>query len=136
MSWGKKTGFLKIFYFLRIKYNHIIPPFLPSLQMLPHTPASFKFVSSFPLSVVIYKYIYMFLNTTCSVCIKIHICAFSERTIQCWVTSWCILLWGRLFLLYSASFVACSSLCRAEASGAFPCALQHVDYCGPCQAHV
>lgn len=37
-------------------------------------------------------------------------------TIHRWVTTWCSLPWGRLFILISAFLFVCSSLYRAEAS--------------------
>lgn len=58
----------------------------------------------------------------------------SGMTIGYWTTNWCAPPWGRLFLLLSAFLNACSSLCRVEASWAFPHPLWPA--CRLCSAHI
>lgn len=64
-----------------------------------------------------YLYIYtnIFPIETCSVCIKLFACVFSELTICYCIVSWCALPRGRLFFSHSQhSLIVCNILCRVE----------------------
>lgn len=53
-----------------------------------------------------YLYIHKCISTSCSVCILLPVCMFLELNSWYWITNWCALSWGRLFLLLSA-FLSC-----------------------------
>jgi hypothetical protein len=43
-------------------------------------------------------------KTTCSECIMLPVCMFSGLTIRYWITIWCSVYWGRLFILPSPPY--------------------------------
>lgn len=72
------------------------------------------------MHIFISVYTYTFLSITCTVCTMLIIRMFLKLTIWYWITSWCVLLWRRLFLSFSASLAACHSFRRAETLGLTP----------------
>jgi hypothetical protein len=58
-----------------------------------------------------------YVSTNCPVYIMSLVCMFAALATWYWVTSWWALPWGRLFL--PLSWVACTSLCKVEASWDF-----------------
>ena len=110
--------FLSLGFFL--DWNMIVS-FLHPDVLLPHL-LSFKFMLSFslPLGTRMHGggvrvwgmwggwYILKYIKTAWSVHIMLLVCVFSGLTIWYWITSWCTLPWGRLFLQLSAALVVCS----------------------------
>lgn len=50
---------------------------------------------------VVYLSINQYINATCFACMMLLVSLFSELAIWYWITSWCFLSWGKLFLLLS-----------------------------------
>lgn len=65
--------------------------------------------------------IHVFLSIASSERIMFLVCMFSTLTISCWITSLVCSSLGRWFLPLSASFIACSSSWRVDASWTFSC---------------
>ena len=59
----------------------------------------------------------MVLHIICSVCMMSFICMLSGLTIWYWITTLCVIPWGRIFFSHSHdSSVACKSLGQVEAT--------------------
>lgn len=87
-------------FFLHYNIVKSLLPFLSSCQTLTSMPPC-----SLPntwLFLISYCYKYLFLNITCSVCIILLVYMSSEMTIWYWITDWCDLPGGRLFLPLSS----------------------------------
>lgn len=100
-NYNYKAGFLIIPFVLKLKLSH--SPF--SCKLFYLSLLCFKFVAFFSLIIVTYIYTYnpTYINITCSLCRLLLLDVLSGLTALYRITNWCVLPWGRLFLLLSAS---------------------------------